>query len=454
MSKRITSLDRIHIESPCSADWDSMKGNEQVRFCEHCRLSVHNLSEMTRHEALRLVQKSNGRLCVRYVSRREDRDKPSALPIQLYRVTRRASRVAASAFTAVLSMAAAAAAQTSSAGGEANIAGVAAPIPAAQENNSALKSGLGGTLFGTIKDQGGQVVAGAKVTIRQLTNRMEQFAFSNAAGEYSFQSLPDGLYQIEAVAPRDGRPSWQTVLPVSAGAEKQYDMTLVAGAEIEISEGTLVTAGSVSVVTPSLPLVAAAADDDIDAVKELLFKGADVDEVDRAVDATALDEAVMRGKLEMVLALIDAGADVNRRNNYGRTALMFLTDDTSPEVARALIKAGAKVNLKDEDGETALMMAAERFEDGAIVELLLEEKAEVNAVSKSGKTALMKAAEEGHTASVRALIDAGAEVNARDADGESALKKAIDNNQRDAAQLLISFGADEDATTEDESAKN
>ena len=44
-----------------------MTGNEQVRFCEHCRLHVTNLSSMTRHEALRFVSNSRGRICIRYL---------------------------------------------------------------------------------------------------------------------------------------------------------------------------------------------------------------------------------------------------------------------------------------------------------------------------------------------------------------------------------------------------
>ena len=47
-------LDQIQVSSPCSADWDTMIGNQQVRFCEHCNLSVHNLSAMTRHRLLEL----------------------------------------------------------------------------------------------------------------------------------------------------------------------------------------------------------------------------------------------------------------------------------------------------------------------------------------------------------------------------------------------------------------
>ena len=59
-------LKNLTVPSPCTADWDSMIGNDQVRFCEHCSLDVHNLSLMTRSQAERLIARVNGRLCVRY----------------------------------------------------------------------------------------------------------------------------------------------------------------------------------------------------------------------------------------------------------------------------------------------------------------------------------------------------------------------------------------------------
>ena len=38
MPKSVRSFDRITIPAPCDADWDAMIGNDQVRFCEHCKL--------------------------------------------------------------------------------------------------------------------------------------------------------------------------------------------------------------------------------------------------------------------------------------------------------------------------------------------------------------------------------------------------------------------------------
>ena len=59
-------IDAIEVKKPCSENWDEMTGNEKVRFCSHCSKSVNNISEMSRKEAMRLVRRSEGRLCVRY----------------------------------------------------------------------------------------------------------------------------------------------------------------------------------------------------------------------------------------------------------------------------------------------------------------------------------------------------------------------------------------------------
>src|SRR5712691_2325172 len=109
MPNQLRSLDRITIPTPCNADWDSMTGNDQVRFCEHCNLHVNNLSNMTRLDAMRLVARSKGRLCVRYIQRIDGGVLTKGVPEKLHRISRRVSRIAAGAFTATLSLTTAAA---------------------------------------------------------------------------------------------------------------------------------------------------------------------------------------------------------------------------------------------------------------------------------------------------------------------------------------------------------
>ncbi len=62
-------LEHVKVAEPCPANWDNMCGNEQVRFCGQCNLSVYNLSGMTRHEAEAFVTRAEGRVCVRFFRR-------------------------------------------------------------------------------------------------------------------------------------------------------------------------------------------------------------------------------------------------------------------------------------------------------------------------------------------------------------------------------------------------
>jgi hypothetical protein len=64
-----SSLDVIQIQKPCPASWDEMHGDARVRFCDHCRLNVYNLSDMGRGEAEALLAHREGRLCVRFYQR-------------------------------------------------------------------------------------------------------------------------------------------------------------------------------------------------------------------------------------------------------------------------------------------------------------------------------------------------------------------------------------------------
>ena len=55
----------LRISSPCPESWDEMSGDDRVRFCGRCNLSVYNLAVMSRQETEALVRNTNGRLCGR-----------------------------------------------------------------------------------------------------------------------------------------------------------------------------------------------------------------------------------------------------------------------------------------------------------------------------------------------------------------------------------------------------
>jgi hypothetical protein len=51
----LNELDGISIPVPCTVPWNEMLGDSRTRHCSQCRNSVHDVSELSRVEALKLV---------------------------------------------------------------------------------------------------------------------------------------------------------------------------------------------------------------------------------------------------------------------------------------------------------------------------------------------------------------------------------------------------------------
>ena len=420
----------LQISEPCSVEWDSMAGNERVRFCAHCRLDVHNLAELTPRQAMDLVLRSRGRLCLR-IERVGGAPRTRALAEPLYQIRRRASRLAAGAFGAALTLCSNVAAQAQWAAPAA-----ARQVQRAERSAADARPAAGGaaSLAGTVFDPAQAVVPRANVTLKNQETSAVLSAVSDDEGAYRFDALPAGTYTLRVESPGFKAAEVEGI-QVRDGAAQRADATLEVGEALS---------GVVVIAEPSEPLVKAALENDVEAVRKLiLFEGADVHAVDKGLGITALTAAYTGGHREAMRELLWRGAKVNLRLSYRQTALMRVGSETTPEVVRDLLDAGAKVNLKDEDGDTALMAAAGNARP-QIVELLLRAGAKVNAKDKEGRTALMYAAIAGNDEVVRLLLDAGADLDARDKDGHSALWHARDNDSEEAAALLLAYGAYEE----------
>jgi hypothetical protein len=62
-------LDALEIAKPCDARWEDMRGDDRVRRCDLCQLNVYNLSAFHRVEALELLERTEGRVCLRLYQR-------------------------------------------------------------------------------------------------------------------------------------------------------------------------------------------------------------------------------------------------------------------------------------------------------------------------------------------------------------------------------------------------
>ena len=61
----------LKVSSPCPKSWDSLVGDDRVRYCGQCKLNVYNLADMSSEEVAEIVQKTEGRLCGRLYVRRD-----------------------------------------------------------------------------------------------------------------------------------------------------------------------------------------------------------------------------------------------------------------------------------------------------------------------------------------------------------------------------------------------
>jgi ankyrin repeat protein len=161
-----------------------------------------------------------------------------------------------------------------------------------------------------------------------------------------------------------------------------------------------------------------------------------------AAAGSEVADAVMRGDVAAVRALLSQKAEVNAPQADGSTALHWAVYRGDTTLAVLLIRAGADHRIASRDGVTPLSLASGNG-DAAMVAALLRAGANPNEPLPTGKTNLMLAARAGNPDAVKALLDAGADVNAREGlRGTTALMWAAAAARRDAVKVLVERGAD------------
>lgn len=158
---------------------------------------------------------------------------------------------------------------------------------------------------------------------------------------------------------------------------------------------------------------------------------------------TPLIAALYRGHLNIVEALLEAGAPLD----VFAAAALGKTD----EIDRILGESPAAVNAFAYDGWTPLHLAA-FFGRHDMAERLLQSGAHMAAESRNsiGNTPLHAALAGNHPDIALLLIERGAPVAARDAGGHTPLHIAAENGSVDAVTALLARGADPHAVDGEE----
>ncbi len=185
------------------------------------------------------------------------------------------------------------------------------------------------------------------------------------------------------------------------------------------------------------------------ALSALMIQGIYANSYDKA-----LIEAAGMGDLNKVKSLVAKGANVNARDEYGFTVLMnavSISNKTREYLESKGIKAYKYIYYDfweyRRTQESCIKYFNTPFADVShfgyldIVKYLVANGADINAKSDNGGTALMFAARDGQLEIVKYLVSKGANVNYTSKHYWTALKTAAGNGQLEVVKYLISKGA-------------
>jgi ankyrin repeat protein len=191
---------------------------------------------------------------------------------------------------------------------------------------------------------------------------------------------------------------------------------------------------------PDAHLLAAAAAGDLTGIHAAIAAGADVDTRDET-GRTPLLVATQARQTEAFRALIEAEANVDLQDTRLDNPFLYAGAEGLLDILKLANEAGADPALTNRYGGVAIIPAAERGHVEVVRYLLHETDVDVDHVNKLGWTALLEAillSDGGprHQAIVAMLIEAGADVDLADKDGDRPLAHARARGQTEIAALL------------------
>jgi carboxypeptidase family protein len=222
MTTRRNLLDRVEITSPCAANWDEMKGTDQIRYCSECQKYVYNLSEMTRREAEAILVNRGNQMCARLIRDLEGQTitVESLPPVRL--LGWKPGPVANVVVSALISIAPAAAPLASGqvasqASHSVDASGHKSQRPAPGDMTSAIA--------GVVSDENTAPVSGAIVTLTSESTGEVLSQLTSEEGEFRFDGLAARTYIVE-VRSNGFRAVTHHDVRVKQGEARRFDVAM------------------------------------------------------------------------------------------------------------------------------------------------------------------------------------------------------------------------------------
>src|SRR4030095_949380 len=221
--------------------------------------------------------------------------------------------------------------------------------------------------------------------------------------------------------------------------------------------------------TPLFTAITVSNNKDFDAkikiIKILLSAGANPNIQMRVSQSTALIAAVSEQlNCSIIELILEKGARINMRNQYGNTALIVATMLDNYNVMELLCKYNADISIQNNNKETALRKAVEK-NNLMMMNLLLKNNTFINIKNGNGCTLLMVSVHNNNNlfdlikvnsqkdwqsfgylldyfSMTELLLEKGADPNIVDNDGDTALICAVRHDNIAMVKLLLQYFAD------------
>jgi ankyrin repeat protein len=165
----------------------------------------------------------------------------------------------------------------------------------------------------------------------------------------------------------------------------------------------------------------------------------------RSPDA-ALRAAATRGEADAAAGALRAGADLESRDERGRTALLLAATHDHVDVARLLVAMGADPDALDDQHDTPWLVTGVT---GSVemLEALLPAGPDLTITNRFGGVSVIPASERGHVDYVRRVVRTGIDVNHVNNLGWTALLEAVvlgdgGRAHQEVVRILLGAGAD------------
>ena len=185
----------------------------------------------------------------------------------------------------------------------------------------------------------------------------------------------------------------------------------------------------------------------VDIINVLLTSKADPNVADDDGDTCLHNTVRKHYSQEVLLAIINHGADVNVTNKKNQTTLFLACEMGNTEAINILLNAGADTNISDVDGSTCLYGAVRGHCSKEVLQRIIDHGANLNTTNKTNQTALLLACAMNNMEAMNILLNAQTNPNKPDVNGDTCLHHVVrEHCNKDTLWALINHKSDVNAT--------